>query len=79
MSETLTDARDARLLKSGIEKVARKYERLAPWARAKHNTPILIKLTTGELRVLRQFHSKFYDAPPDNSLTDPSTMGGERE
>lgn len=57
------DARDAELLKSAIEKVSRKYERLAPWARAKHDTPISMKLTTGELRVLRQFHRKMYDEP----------------
>jgi hypothetical protein len=57
------EARDAELLKSVIEKVARKYERLAPWARAKHDTPILMKLTTGELRVLRQFNRKFYEEP----------------
>jgi hypothetical protein len=61
------DARDRReeldraILASAIDKVARKYERLAPWARQKDDGSVLMKLTTGELRVLKQFHSKFYD------------------
>lgn len=75
MSHKEDDARDAELLKSAIEKVARKYERLAPWARAKNEGSILMQMTTGELRVLRQFHSKFYDDPIDTSLTSPDDMG----
>lgn len=55
------DARDRELLKSAIEKVARKYERLAPQWRVKHGHEILMKLTVGELRVLKQFHSKMHD------------------
>lgn len=55
------DARDRELLASGIDKMARKYERLAPQWRVKQDENILMKLTIGELRILRQFHKKHHD------------------
>lgn len=55
------EARDRNFLESAIDKVARKYERLAPESRHRQNDVISMKLTIGELRVLKQFHRKFFD------------------
>lgn len=55
------DALDRAILSSAIDKVARKYERLSPWAKKDQDQNVLMKLTSGELRVLKQFHSKMHD------------------
>lgn len=56
------EARDREMLTSALDKVGRKYERLHPTWRAKQNEDVILKLTIGELRVLRQFGRKFHDA-----------------
>jgi hypothetical protein len=56
-----SEAHDRDMLASGIEKIARKYERLHPTWKVRQDENILMKLTIGELRVLKQFHTKHHD------------------
>ena len=60
--ELEAEARDRELLTSVLDKIGRKYERIHPANRAKQNNSAYLKLTIGELRVLRQFGRKFHDA-----------------
>jgi len=56
------EARDRESLTSVLGKISRKYERMHPTERVKYRDEVLLKMTVGELRVLRQFGRKFHDA-----------------
>lgn len=55
------DARDHKLLTSALDKVSTKYESLSRKYRQNNDRPTVLKLTTGELRVLRQFGRRHHD------------------
>lgn len=55
------DARDRELLTSAFDKISTTYEGLAPRYRIGDTRPAVLRLTTGELRVLRQFGRKCHD------------------
>jgi len=65
-SRNASDRLERAQLASVIDKVARKYNRLAAWAKDDPDAVISMKLTVGELRQLKQFHTKFYDEGSGN-------------